>query len=171
MLHRFLFVAGMTVGVMTPLVWAAYVARPASHATQVPAVTTAKSIKPVKTARDVSMPARVPIQRTATKEVRTKRAATEDVTASIPPTSISLPPAKPASLPAHSEPSAPPRPAKHAALTPSLMKPAAPARPRRMTRRAEDRAIPAVVDRYNGAHIIIVCAALTVNEQLRAGCP
>jgi hypothetical protein len=40
-----------------------------------------------------------------------------------------------------------------------------------MAHRSEDRAIPAVVDRYNGAHIIIVCAALTMNEQLRDGCP
>ena len=43
MLHRLLFIAGMTVGVMTPLVWMAYVSRPAPHGTSAPAVATAVS--------------------------------------------------------------------------------------------------------------------------------
>jgi hypothetical protein len=55
------------------------------------------------------------------------------------------------------------------------VKGAEPARPQPRiatpARGIQDRTIPAVVDRYDGAHIIIVCAALTAGEQLRAGCP
>jgi hypothetical protein len=169
MLHRLLFVAGMTVGVMTPLVWAAYVSRPAPHGTPAPAAAMAK-VNP-----GVRERAPVPPQRTATKTVRTKLAATEDVTASIPSASIPLPPAKPAFSIARSEPSEPPHPVIHARLKLQHLKRAEPARPQPRiatpARGIQDRTIPAVVDRYDGAHIIIVCAALTAGEQLRAGCP
>jgi len=164
MLHRLLFIAGMTIGVMTPLVWMAYVSRPAPHGTPAPAVATA--VSPA-----VREQAPAPIQRTATKEVQTKLTTRADVTASIPPASMRLPPAKPASLVTKSRPSAPPQPARNAKLIPPHLKRASLTQPRRMARRSEGRAIPAVVSRYNGTHIIIVCAALTMNEQLRAGCP
>lgn len=164
MLHRLLFVAGMTVGVMTPLVWAAYVERPAPHGTPAPPVAAAEVNPGVRE--------QAPVLPTATKTARTKLAATEDVT-------VSIPSAKPASSVARSKPSAPPHPVRHARLTPSDVKPhvkrAEPTRPRPQiatpARGIQDRTIPAVVDRYDGAHIIIVCAALTVGEQLRAGCP
>lgn len=164
MLHRFLFVAGMTVGVMTPLVWMAYVARPAPHEARASAVATA--VDPG--AREQ---APVAIQRTATKKVRTKLTTTADVTASIPPASMKLPTAKPTSLVTQTRPTALPQPVRHAKLTPPHFKRTNLTEPRRMAHRSEDRAIPAVVNRYNGAHIIIVCAALTMNEQLRDGCP
>ena len=120
MLHRLLFVAGMTVGVTTPLVWAAYVARPAPHAAPTPAVTLAKAAP--KTA----------------KVTQAKPGAAAQTNA-----------------PAHNKPTRSHLKLAHVAQPP----------------RAEPRYRPAVVDSYNGAHIIIVCAALTENEQLRAGCP
>lgn len=135
MLHRFLFVAGMTVGVMVPLVWAAYVSRPASHAAPTPEITGAE----------------------ATPEmIERARPAAEDVTASIPRS---------------------PKPdASPSAIAPSSAGPMArPARSRSQAvvtaRRTKERTLPAVVDSYNGAHVITVCAALTVAERLRAGCP
>ena len=148
MLHRLLFVAGMTVGVTTPLVWAAYVARPAPHAARPPTVTIA----------------------TATPEAKkTARNVERDITASIPPAPAAahatpkakkvaqpkLSAAPHANAPVHST-SARPHP-KHAHVA--------------QRHQAEHRSLPAVVESYNGAHIITVCAALTENEQLRAGCP
>lgn len=170
MLHRFLFVAGMTVGVMTPLVWTAYVSRPPSHQTQAPVIAKATPVMP--------KPAPVAAKRTATTEatkkptkaVRTEIARTEDITASIPPASPRPTPTKRARSVARPEPS-PPHLVRHAKLTRPHAKRAIVAPPRRMTRTMEGSDMPAVVNRYNGAHIIIVCAALTVNEQLRAGCP
>jgi hypothetical protein len=169
MLHRFLFVAGMTVGVMTPLVWTAYVSRPPSHQTQAPVTAKATPVMP--------KPAPVAAKRTATTEatkkptkaVRTEIARTEDITASIPP--ASLKPMTRARYVARAKPRTPPHPVRHAKLTRPRSRHATLVQPHRMVRGTEDRIIPAVVNRYNGAHIIIVCAALTVNEQLRAGCP
>ncbi len=148
MLHRFLFVAGMTVGVMTPLVWAAYVGRPAPRTARLPAVTLAKATP------EAMKPAHAPA---------------EDVTAAIPPVPAATratPKAAEFTLP---KPAAPPD-----AIAPSQSEPAR-SHPKiaYMARRhrTAHRYLPAVVDRYNGAHIITVCAALTENEQLRAGCP
>lgn len=151
MLHRFLFVAGMTVGVMVPLVWAAYVSRPTAPAAHTPTV-----------ARTEAAP----------KRILRARPAGEDVTASIPPALAATPaPPMTAQIPPSPKPNARPP-----AIAPSSAEPMA--RPMRLrsqavvaARRAEYRYLPAVVDTYNGAHIITVCAALTVNEQRRAGCP
>lgn len=126
MLHRSLFVAGMTVGVMAPLVWAAYVSRPAPQTARAPAATLAKATP------ETNQPA----------PTRTK-----DVTASIPPAPVATR-AAPKIARGH------PKPARVA-----------------RRHRVRERTRPAVVNRYNGAHIIVVCAALTANEQLRAGCP
>jgi hypothetical protein len=148
MLHRLLFVAGMTVGVTTPLVWAAYVARPAPRATPTPAVTLAKATP---------------------KAEKPAHAAAKDVTASIPPASAATRATPKTAKVTQAKPSAPAQtnaPA-HNKPTRSHLKPAHVAQPPR----AEPRYRPAVVDSYNGAHIITVCAVLTENEQLRAGCP
>lgn len=148
MLHRLLFVAGMTVGVTTPLVWAAYVARPAPRAAHPPTMTIAKAVPETK---------------------KPAQNAEKDITASIPPapaaahatpktkkvTQPKLSAAPHANAPAHGR-STRPHP-KHAHLA--------------RRHRTEHRYLPAVVESYNGAHIITVCAALTENEQLRAGCP
>ena len=155
MLHRFLFVAGMTAGVMAPLVWAAYVARPAAQATHdayAPAEQIAKAV-PRKAAPDAKKPPQTPA---------------EDVIASIPP---AVPPSRKATAltPPKQDPSLPVIKRPDAAAAAKSL------RSRLITqvveRRANDRTLPAVVDSYNGAHIITVCAALTENEQLRAGCP
>ncbi len=137
MLHRFLFVAGMTVGVTTPLVWAAYVARPAPQAARPPTVTIAK----------------------ATPEAeKPSQAAAKHVTASIPP------------APATTS-SAPLAPKTAQATQPKPKRSLAKLAHVAQRHRAEPRYLPAVVESYNGSHIITVCAALTENEQLRAGCP
>lgn len=157
MLHRLLFVAGMTVGVMTPLVWSAYVARPASHAQPAPTVKIATA---------------------APQAQRPAPAATQDITGAITSTPMPAPDANLAPRttahvmipPPRQE--APPANAARAAAKPAPSRLAAVrlARPHAQRRNA-DRYLPAVVDHYDGAHIIIVCAALTLNEQLRAGCP
>ncbi len=170
MLHRLLFVAGMTVGVMTPLLWAAYVARPASHAPQAAAVQTAK-VTPVR-----PKPAPVPAERTTSKEAAKKKAVTttaamRDVTAAIPPASAKPAPVAPVSVAARFEPTPLPRPINRPRLTPPRAKQASLGQPHRTLREADDRDVPAVVSSYYGAHIITVCAALTMSEQLRAGCP
>ncbi len=183
MLHRFLFVAGMTVGVMTPLVWMAYVSRPAPHATRVPAIEAAKAANTVETAPATPKPAPVPAARVATKETakhaarkqaaakdaatKAKAVAAEDVTAAIPPAATK--PSRHAVAATQSGPSAPSRPTGRFRRPRPQFATLAP--PRRVTRGLEDSGIPAVVSLYNGAHIITVCAALTTNEQLRAGCP
>lgn len=88
------------------------------------------------------------------------RATAEDVTASIRPPPVPRP--KPSETP-------------HATAQPVAEANAEPTRAHPTTiltaRRDKDRYLPAVVDSYNGAHIITVCAALTENEQLHAGCP
>jgi len=147
MLYRFLFVAGITVGFMTPLVWVAYVSRPAPHAMQAPAMTIAKVAPAVQ---------------------EPEHPTTKEVTASIPRSSLM--PVSPriteTELP---KPSAPPHTNKPARVEPA---PSLPDRARvAQPHHTLDRYIPAVVHSYNGAHIITVCAALTVDEQLRAGCP
>lgn len=142
----------MTVGVMAPLVWTAYVSRPAQHAAHTPKVMRAETIPEAQ---------------------RPARAAAEDITASIPlvPAAIPAPPKAVQAAVPPSKPDAPPlaimsspakRTAKFAHTHPKALL---------ATHRAEKRYLPAVVDSYNGAHIITVCAALTVDEQLRAGCP
>lgn len=123
MLHRFLFVAGMTVGVMTPLVWATYVARPTPQA-----VATNEFA--------ASIPSAIPVA----------------------PETAEITPLQPSTIPQAITP---------ANRAPSITKVARVARPHR----APDRYLPAVIDSYNGAHIITICAALTVDEQLGAGCP
>lgn len=151
MLHRFLFVAGMTVGVMVPLVWAAYVSRPASHA---------EHTLPAKTAEVIP------------ERPKPAQKPTKDVTAAIPPApAVALAPPKTAHVTPRPKLDAPPQ-----ASTPSPAKPTAKTeRPHSKTvlaaRRTQERTRPAVVDSYNGAHIITVCAALTADEQLGAGCP
>ncbi len=141
MLHRFLFVAGMTVGVMTPLIWAAYGGRPPPHAAHTPTEEVA----------DVAPGTKKP-----------PRVVAEDVTASIAPAPAAIPAPPP-------KPNASPR-----AIAPSHTEPVR-SRPKiahvARRHRIAHRSLPAVVERYNGAHIITVCAALTENEQLRAGCP
>lgn len=148
MLHRYLFVTGMTVGVMTPLVWAAYGSLPASHTAHPPAVE---------------------IARTAPEPPEPARAVAEDVTASIP--RAPAPPRKTPQVEPRSEPDAPSRTSARSHPIPA----APPTRPHATTalaaHRTKDRFPPAVVHSYNGAHIITICAALTEDEQLRAGCP
>ena len=167
MLHRFLFVAGMTVGVMTPLVWSAYVAQPASHEARASAVGNAKS---VEAAPNMPGLAPVPAKHLAAREAMKNVATMDDVTTSIRPASMKPAPEEPTRLVAHPKASTP-HSVRHTKLTRPHLKRANPTQPRRMAHRSEDRAIPAVVNRYNGAHIIIVCAALTANDQLRVGCP
>lgn len=134
-LHRFLFVAGMTVGVMTPLIWAAYTARPASHPVHAP---TARTVTAIPDAPKLA-------------RAKTRGEKTRNDVASVTPLEAGPPPHVAARA-------KPPRPVVTiASVAPPPRKP--------------DRFIPAVVDSYNGAHIITICAALTVNEQLRAGCP
>jgi len=169
MLHRLLFVAGMTVGVMTPLVWTAYMARPASHAARAPAIETAKT-KPGMP-KSTPAPASRIVTKEATKDVATMVATTDDITASISPAATKPTSVQPAVLVTQPKADAPPRPVGHAKLTRPRPKLASLAPPRRMVHETEGDDIPAVVNHFNGAHIIIVCAALTVNEQLRAGCP
>ena len=105
MLHRFLFVAGMTVGVMTPLVWAAYVSRPASHEARASAVASAKS---VEAAPDMPGLAPVPAKHLAAREAVKNVATMDDVTASIRPASMKPAPAEPTRLVAHPKASTPP---------------------------------------------------------------
>ncbi len=163
MLHRFLFVAGMTMGVMTPLIWAAYVSRPVAH---VPPVAHGPTVKIASAAPAARMWA---------------DAAAEDTTGSILP--ASTPPAVPTPILAQPKmvqvPLPPPRPSARPstiARTKPILAQASPvlaraSPPHPAAHRNEERYRPAVVDNYNGAHIITVCAALTVSEQLRAGCP
>lgn len=138
----------MTAGVIVPLVWAAYVSRPASHT---PAVKTAKVVA------EPRKPAPTP---------------TEDLTASIPPSPGATPaPPKTAQVAPPSKPSAPPPALAQPPLEPATKATRAHTTTVFAAQRAKDRALPAVVDSYNGAHIITICAALSENEQLRAGCP
>ncbi len=150
MLHRFLFVTGMTIGVMAPLVWAACVLRPDTHTAQAPTAALTRAVPeeqmPTRTAM-MDSTASIPSAPAMPTPPKTEQVVSPPKPLA-PPRAIAQPPARPAAKPVHPRPTA--------ALA---------------ARRTRERTLPAVVDSYNGAHIITICAALTENEQLRAGCP
>lgn len=188
MLPRLLFVMGMTVGVMTPLVWAAYVSIPASGtlAQRSPdwgrsGIVGAALLEPIK-ARLIS-----------------RAASTASSTGTVPPAAISDRPEPKSDLtsaaaslssekakavaPAEVTSTAsfasadektlqgahPPdaRDASRAGETPTGSNGA---RPRQMADRAPMRDVPDVVDLYSGPHVIVVCSELTKLQKLRMGC-
>ena len=177
MLHRLLFVAGMTVGVIAPLLWMAYASRPAPR---LPAAKVAREIgksqapAPHATTKVPDPPTALPTEHVDAirPAAKVSRAADPITTASVneeQPTApaaasdmaalIALPPTRPqiANIPAR----------RHAAPKPERAHRTVGHAPR------HDRRHPTstVVDIYQGAHIIVICAALTVTQRRVAGCP
>lgn len=165
MLQRVLFVAGMTVGVVAPIVWGAYVSR---------------------------RPVPVAVQRVAAHEpAQPQRTAAARPALAVSPAGSHAPPI-PAPTPIKLAMSSPLPAAIQAphADAPALASagsigeesasralaraPLPKARPQRQathrTPPREHNRAPAVVSRYIGPHIIVVCAELTAREKRHAGC-
>jgi len=143
MLSRFMFVAGMTIGVMAPLIWAAYVsvptfryalAREGTWAAAKPALPEAQTLK---------------ASQGAPYSEKANSAPVEDTTASV------------SSTPALEKMFR----AKYPEGAPDY------ARPRKMVDPALRRDALDAINLYAGPHIIIVCSELTRIQKLRMGCP
>jgi hypothetical protein len=194
MLHRVLFVAGMTVGVVAPIVWGAYTSRqpvtvtvqrvaarepaqpprataaaptatvspPVSHAQKAPRVPPAPSHAPPTGLPAVShappLPAPAPIKLAMSSPLATTSQAPH------------------AEAPAPAAPTRPAAPISEKRASKALARAPLPkARPHSGTPHVklphEHDGAPAVVSRYVGPHIIVVCAELTARERRHAGCP
>jgi hypothetical protein len=174
MLPRLLFVAGMTIGVMAPLIWAAYVSVPVTS-------TVSNSPQPKSDLKSVTAPASPSLEpepEQLTKPIRpqaydqkadqappssekAKPAPAEDVTST-----VSIPPAPEKTLqgkPPQGAPDAPRNEKRRASSKGEST--------RKLVERAPLKDVPDVVDLYSGPHIIIVCSELTRLQKLRMGCP
>lgn len=154
MLPRLLFVLGMTIGVMAPLVWAAHVSVPASRAVpERPGEWGQKDM--VRTA-----------WHEPAKSQATSRSAPTTSSIEAAPAAVSDRPEPKSDLASENAKPAPPDD-----VTSTVS--GASASPRQMVDRAPLRDGPEVVDLYiaNGPHIIIVCSELTGLPKLRTGCP
>jgi hypothetical protein len=183
MLPRFLVVIGMTVGVMAPLVWAAYVLVPAFRAlptragdwSQAVTIGTAlrETPKPQSTSR--STPTMPSIETTAAA-VPDRPPPKSDLKSVTAPPSVEPEPeqlAKPvlpqvydanANQASHASKEAKPAPIEDVTSTVSIAPAPDKALQGKTPQGARDAAPlrdgPVVVDIYNGAHIIVVCSEL-----------
>ena len=187
MLHRVLFVVGMTVGVVAPIVWGAYTSRQ-------PITVTVQRVA----AREPAQPPRATVVPPATT---VSPAASLAQKTPIAPPAPSHAPAAPIGLPtvSHAPPMPAPAPIKLALSSPlptTIQAPHAEAPAARISEEPASRALaraplpkerprdganhmrpahkhdggPTVVSRYVGPHIIVVCAELTARERQHAGC-
>lgn len=177
MVHRLLFVVGMTVSVIAPLLWMAYATRPAPR---VPAAKVARAIGKSRAPATYAT-TKVPVPPTAlpTERADAIRPSAKVSGATDPVTTASVNEEPPSARSAASDTAAqialpPTRP--HIANIPARRRSAPiPERAHRTDEHAprHDRRHPTstVVDFYRGAHIIVICAALTVTQRRLAGCP
>jgi hypothetical protein len=153
---RFLFVTGMTIGIMAPLIWAAYVAGPTFRATPVRSNSEGGDAARV-TKRDAPKPKYFSHSAPTTSSIETGAAAI--LNGEQPKSDLKSV-----------------RGQASSSLDPELgqsMKPKSPQVqdaadvPCDCAQRNND---PDVIDLYVGPHIIIVCSAFTSAEQVRMGC-
>ena len=173
---RLLFVAGMTIGVMAPLIWAAYVSVPAFRAPPERAGDWGQRAVVRAASREIPRPQSTSRSAPTTSSIETAAAAVSD--SPQPKSDLN-------SVTAQASPALEPEPKQ-------LMKPNLPqvlgspdapcneicrasskgASTRKLVDRAPLRDGPDAIDLYlpSGPHIIIVCSELTRMQKLRMGC-
>jgi hypothetical protein len=187
MLHRVLFVAGMTVGVVAPIVWGAYTSRQPVTVTVQRVAAHEPAQPPRATAAAPTTTVSAPVSHAQTTP-RVPAASSPPAPSGLPavshappmpapaPTKLALSSPLPTTIQApHAEAPAPAAPADEKLASQALARAPLPKeRPRGGTAHVipphKHTRAPAVVSRYVGPHIIVVCAELTARERRHAGC-